>query len=62
MKLGELVEILIRVHDCADLSRREDDAVCAACNILDRMPSQWDEEQAREWLRETVKSAPNMTH
>jgi len=61
MILGELVEILIRVHDCADLSRREDDAVCAACNILDRLPNMWDEEQAKEWLRDAVKSAPKTT-
>lgn len=50
MKLGEIVETLIRVHDCANLSRQEDDAVCAACNILDKFPNMTEEEDAKAWL------------
>lgn len=52
MKMGELVEILIRVHDGADLSPREDEAVCEACNILDKFPRLADVEMVKRELSE----------
>ncbi len=50
MTVGEVVEILIRIHDCADLSMHEDDAVCAACNILDLLPNMMDVDEAKDML------------
>lgn len=50
MKLGEIVEALIRVRDQNRLTREQDDAVCAACNILDKFPNMTEEEDAKAWL------------
>ena len=50
MKIGEVVEVLIRLRDVFDLSRYEDEAVCVACNVLDRLPIMMDEEQAKNAL------------
>ena len=50
MKLGEIVEALIRVRDQNRLTREQDDAVCAACNILDKFPNMTEEEGAKAWL------------
>ena len=52
MKIGEAVEILIRLRDSRRMSRREDDAVCAACNILSRLPAMMEEDAAKDALRE----------
>lgn len=55
MKIGEIVETLIRMRDkfrWGDISQTEDEAVCAACNILDRMPNMMDEDTAKEALRQ----------
>lgn len=49
------METLIRVHDGSDLTRTENDAVCAACNILDRLPAMMDEETAKETLRQLTE-------
>lgn len=38
MTMGELVEILICLRNRYELSGREDEAVCNACNILDQFP------------------------
>ena len=38
MTVGEVVELLIRLRDDIQLDRRTDDAVCAACNLLDELP------------------------
>ena len=51
MRIGELVEALIRVRDGNSLTRTEDAAVCAACNILDRLPTMMDEDAAKEAVR-----------
>lgn len=48
MKLGEIVEA--RVRDQNRLTREQDDAVCAACNILDKFPNMTEEEDAKAWL------------
>ena len=50
MKLGEIVEALIRVRDQNRLTREQDDAVCAACNLLDKLPNMTEEEDAKAWL------------
>lgn len=50
MKLGEIVEALIRVRDQNRLTREQDDAVCAACNIFDKFPNMTEEEDAKAWL------------
>ena len=52
MKIGEVVETLIWLRNRHDLTRTEDDAVCSACNILDRLPSMMDEDTAKETLRQ----------
>lgn len=51
MKLGEIVEALIRVRDQNGLTRDQDEAVCAACNILDRLPNMMEDEEAKAWIR-----------
>lgn len=51
MKLGEIVETLIRVRDHNRLTQTEDEAVCAACNILDRLPNLMEDEEAKAWIR-----------
>ena len=42
MKIGEIVENLIRMRDRhkGELFRHEDDVICEACNLLDRLPAQ----------------------
>ncbi len=50
MILGEIVEALIRMRDCNLLILTEDEAVCAACNILDKLPTQMHVETAGETL------------
>lgn len=57
MTIGELVETLILVHDRGNLNRREDEAVCEACNILDKLPRQmdvWNAKAELEELREVM--------
>ena len=51
MRIGELVETLIRVRDGNSLTQTEDAAVCAACNILDRLPNMMDEDAAKESVK-----------
>ncbi len=51
MTIGEIVGTLIHIHDNYELSSSEDDAVCAACNILDKLPASTDEETARQLLK-----------
>ena len=45
------MEALIRVRDGNSLTRTEDAAVCAACNILDRLPNMMDEDAAKESVK-----------
>lgn len=49
MTMSELVEILICLRNRYELSGREDEAVCNACNILDQFPRMVD---AYDTLRE----------
>ncbi len=41
MIIGAVVEELIRLRDRLgdDLTRRQDEAICEACNLLDRLPN-----------------------
>ena len=57
MKLGEIVETLICLRDRHRLMQSEDEAVCAACNILDKLPNMADEEDAKAWLASQEVSA-----
>ena len=50
MKIGEIAERLIRLRDNATFTRSEDNAVCAACNILDKMNSAMSEDDAKDFL------------
>lgn len=43
MKIGQIVEHLIWLRDGYDLLSFEDEAVCAACNILSKLPNMLDE-------------------
>ncbi len=52
MKIGEIVEVLIQMRDNYDLTKTNDDAVCAACNILNRLPVMMNEEIAKDTLRQ----------
>ena len=38
------------MRDVFELSRYEDEAVCVACNVLERLPIMMDEEQAKSAL------------
>ena len=38
MKIGEIVETLIRVKDRHHVLSREEEAIIEACNLLDRLP------------------------
>lgn len=55
MIIGEIVEILIQMRDNMVLDRGTDEAVCAACNILDELPRLEEAEIVREQLRERKK-------
>lgn len=57
MKLGEIVETLIVVRDRNRLTRAEDEAVCAACNILDRLPNMMEAEDAKEAIGRIERKA-----
>lgn len=48
MRIGEIVEILIQIRDDCFLSSNEDEAVCAACNILSKLPRTEDELEVQE--------------
>lgn len=52
MKNGEIVEFLIYLRDGHTLSSSEDAAVCAACNIIDKLPRMMDEEEAKAYITE----------
>lgn len=52
MMIGEIVEALIRLHDSGRISQTEDDTVCSACNILDKLPRMMDEETAKDTIRQ----------
>lgn len=60
MTNGELVEILIQVRDGHQLKRTEDDAVCAACNILDKLPRMMDTDAAKAALQEFTADCKRM--
>lgn len=51
MKIGEIVEILIRVKDDYSYTDYRKQAIEEACNLLDKLPSM---EEAREY--EPVKN------
>lgn len=51
MKVGEIVETLIYLRDSHGLTAMEDDAVCSACNILDRMPAMMEAAEAEMMAR-----------
>lgn len=57
MKIGEIVETLICLRNHHGLWQSEDEAICAACNILDKLPNMADEEKAKEWLADMEVSA-----
>ena len=50
MKLGEIVEILINIRDEYNFSRKQDAAVCAACNILAELPNMAEDSDIRAAL------------
>jgi len=60
MSIGEIVETLIRVHDGGQLTQMEDEAVCAACNILDKLPGMTDEDAAKAALQEFTADCRRM--
>lgn len=55
MTIGEIVEALISLHDSGKLSRSEDYVVCAACNILSKLPCGTSEEDAKKKLAKAGK-------
>mgnify|MGYP001042660396 CR=1 FL=1 len=55
MRLGEIVETLIQLRNEYRLTFEEDEAVCAACNILDRLPGMMDEDAAKAILQKKEK-------
>lgn len=56
MKIGEIVESLIWLRDSYDLRGVLDEAVCAACNILSKLPNMMDEDEAKELLARLDKN------
>lgn len=63
MKIGEIVETMIGLRDkfrWGDISPTEDEALCAACNILDRLPGMMEDEAAKEVLQEFTASYKRM--
>lgn len=57
MRLGEIVETLIQLRNEYRLTLEEDEAVCAACNILDRLPRMMDEETVKAILQKKEKQS-----
>ncbi len=57
MRLGEIVETLIQLRNEYRLTFEEDEAVCAACNILDRLPRMMDEETVKAILQKKEKQS-----
>lgn len=55
MIIGEIVETLIRLRDSINLDSHTGNAVCAACNILDRLPRLEDEYNVEQMLSELNK-------
>ncbi|MCI8630608.1 MAG: hypothetical protein HFE57_14160 [Firmicutes bacterium] len=51
MRIGEIVEILIQIRDDYSLSSNEDEAVCAACNILSKLPRTENELELQERMK-----------
>ena len=51
MKIGELVETIIRIRDEVSCWENKD-ALADACNILDELPSSFNVEDAREFIRQ----------
>lgn len=56
MKTGEIVEYLIGIRDRIRLTRKEDQAVCEACNILDRFPAMTEYIDAKEAVHGVKKN------
>lgn len=59
MKIGQIVEHLIWLRDGYDLLSFEDEAVCAACNILSKLPNMMDEDEAKEILERIKYGIPS---
>lgn len=57
MRIGEIVETLIQLRNEYRLTFEEDEAVCAACNILGRLPRMMDEETAKAILQKKEKQS-----
>lgn len=57
MKIGEIVETLIYIRDHHELSQNDDEAVCAACNILDRLPNMMEDEAAKTALKQAFSKS-----
>lgn len=55
MKIGEIVESLIWLRDSYDLRGVLDEAVCAACNILSKLPNMMEEDEAKEIIARLAK-------
>ena len=55
MIIGEIVETLISIRDSKNLDRHTDNAVCAACNILDKLPRLTEDEEVKKRLEEVFR-------
>lgn len=55
MKIGEIVETLIRIRDWYTLNETEREALAEACNLLDRLPRLDDSGDVNVWLERITK-------
>lgn len=60
MTVGMITETLICLRDKMNLTRWEDDAVCAACNILDKLPNMLNENEAKALLAKEKEAKRNI--
>lgn len=51
MRIGEIVEILIQIRDNYSFTSNEDEAICATCNILNKLPRTMEEDTAKERMK-----------
>lgn len=51
IKIGEITELLIQIKDDYLLCTEEYEALCSACNILNKLPITMDEEDAKERMK-----------
>lgn len=55
MRIGEIVEILIQIRDNYSFTSNEDEAICATCNILNKLPRTMEEDTAKERMKSLCK-------